>query len=495
MGGLAGQTAEDNMFTNRARDGGHVKSSVMSVSAEFEFDRVVRRTRESLLSAVLAVSAATMTLAGGTAQSAGDSGACQDLFRLANTMDFDHAWTGTIRLRQMESSCVGSENEPTYWSVRSTMENLLGNHRGALEYFRQAISGPGSRQELPANAESKPALGYILEQAAGHQVVMVNERHHVSTERLLTLELLHPLYHEQGFRYLAVEALWAGEDQLNRRGYPIRETGGYVSDIVFGELIREALSIGNRVVPYEASQAQMKSTETMNRQQARDYWQAQTLISATLAQDSEAKVLVHCGYDHLVESARSGWTPMAYYFAKATGLDPLTVDQTELAEKGSEEMEHSWRLTAEARGLVHDIPVVLVDGNGDLLPVEPMDVDIKVLNPPAEYRSDRPAWMAMGGRRIAIAVPTPECVEKACVVEAFDPVWEERAVPYDRLETNSAETLLYVPAAGHVQVQVRGHRLDGSPVFLRELVREEVSPISAAPAPTPALLAATDASH
>ena len=444
--------------------------------------RVVTRTTGRLLPAALAVSVATMTLAGRAAPPASGTDVCEDLFRFANTMDFDHSWTGTIRLRRMESSCAGSENERTYWHLRSTMESLLGNHRAALEYFRRAISRPG-REYLPANAESRPALEYILEQAAGRQVVMVNEQHHVSTERLLTLKLLHPLYYEQGFRYLAVEALWAGEDQLNRRGYPIRETGGYVNEIVFGELVRRALTIGYKVVPYEASQEQMQPTETMNRQQARDYWQAQNLIAATLEQDPDAKVLVHCGYDHLVEAARASWTPMAYYFREETGLDPLTVDQTAFAEKGAEEMEHSWRLAAEARDLVDDVPVVLVDGEGELLPVAPLDVDIKVLNPTTEYRDGRPEWMSRLGRRKAVSVTTRQCVEEACVVEAFDPVWEERAVPYDRVETKSAEALLYVPAAGNVEV--RGYRFDGSPVFRFTLLRGRMLPNLTAPAPDP----------
>ena len=200
----------------------------------------------------LVLSVAAMTMADDTAPPAHNSGVCEGLFRAANTMDFDHARTGTMRLRQMESSCVGSDNERTYWHMRATMENLLGKHRTALEYYDRAVGGRRAGQNLPANAESRPALAYIAARAAGHRVVMVNERHHVSTERLLTLELLRPLY-EQGFRYLAAEALWDGEDQLNRRSYPIRETGGYVSDVVFGELLREAIAIGYEVVPYEAS--------------------------------------------------------------------------------------------------------------------------------------------------------------------------------------------------------------------------------------------------
>ena len=235
------------------------------------------------------------------------------------------------------------------------MENFLGNHRASLEYFNRVVGGRRGGQDLPAKAESRPALAYIAAQAPRHRVVMVNEQHHVSTERLLTLALLRPLY-EQGFRYLAAEAVSAPEDQLNRRGYPIRKTGFYVSDVVFGELLRKALVIGYEVVPYEASWEQSQPTDTMTVQQARDYWQAQNLIGATLERDPEAKVLVHCGFGPLQEVARPSWTPMAHYFREATGLDPLTVDQTVFAERGVSQMEHPWRLAAEERGLVDTAP-------------------------------------------------------------------------------------------------------------------------------------------
>ncbi|MDE0054016.1 MAG: hypothetical protein OXT64_07145 [Gammaproteobacteria bacterium] len=417
----------------------------------------------------LPLAVALMPTAEETVPPVDNADACEGLFRLANTMDFDHSWTGTIRLRQMESACVGSENEGTYWHMRATMENLLGNHRSALQSFNRVVGRRNTQQELPAHAESRPALAYVVSRVTGHQIVMVNEQHHVSTERLLTLELLRPLY-DQGFRYLAVEALWEGDDELNRRSYPIRETGGYVSDVVFGELIREALTMGYEVVPYEASSEQWQPTETMTSQQARDYGQAQNLIATTIKQDPEAKVLVHCGYDHLREvPSPGGWTPMAYYFREATGIDPLTVDQTLFVERNAEGMEHPWRLAADERGLLDDQPVVLVGSDGDLVPVEQTHVDVTVLNPRTEYRNDRPGWMTLGGRRDPVGVTTPECIEETCVVEAFNPAWEERAVPYDRVEVRAAKVTMYVPP--HVDIVIRGYRLDGSPAFSRMLTR------------------------
>ena len=95
-------------------------------------------------------------------------------------------------------------------------------------------------------------------------------------------------------------------------------------------------------------------------------------------------------------------------------------------------------------------------------------MDIRVMNPPTKYRDGRPEWLILGGRRSAEVVQTPECAEEACVVEAFNAAWEERAVPYDRVEVKSARASMYLPPG--VELDVRGYRLDGSPIFRRRLM-------------------------
>ena len=168
---------------------------------------------------------------------------------------------------------------------------------------------------------------------------------------------------------------------------------------------------------------------------------------------------------HLREVVTPSWTPMAHYFREATGLDPLTVDQTLFAERGVREAEHPWRGAAESRGLVADQAVVLVNGEGALLRVEPSPVDIRVLTPRTEYVNGRPAWLAMDGRRHAVAISTPECVEETCVVEGSNAAWEEGAVPYDRIEVVGETVDVYLPPGS--EVDLHAYRLDGSPVFRR----------------------------
>lgn len=65
------------------------------------------------------------------------------------------------------------------------------------------------------------------------------------------------------------------------------------------------------------------------------------------------------------------------------------------------------------------------------------------------------------------AIDTPERVDETCVVVAFDPTWNPRAVPYDRVETNAGTVVVYLPPGS--DVKVHAYRSDGSLVFQRLL--------------------------
>lgn len=401
---------------------------------------------------------------------------CDRLHRLTTTMDLEHAWSGTQRLRELEFACSGLESDRNYWQKalywqsRATAESLLGNHSRALSFrdmmIRNHPGGVPEQIELPQNTTSILAIPYVIARARNHEIVIVNEEHHVSTDRLFTLALLQPLY-EQGFRYFAVEALWTGERGLNERGYPIRESGGYVSDVLLAEVIRTAVSLGYKIVPYESTYEQNQPTVDMNAQQVRDYWQAQNLISETIELDANAKVLVHCGLQHIEEAVSPNWWPMAYYFREATGLDPLTVDQTLLAERGADDLEHSWRRHAEVHHLVAHEAVILVDRNGAPLQIDSEKVDMHILNPRTTMWNGRPTWMEMDGHRVRMPIHISECEGEVCVIEVFHARWAERAVPYDRIEVSKGTVDLYLPS--NTDVDIRAYRLDGSSVFRRTM--------------------------
>ena len=369
-------------------------------------------------------------------------------FRAAEVLDYgDHVWSALGDLRALEPSCRGTDNEWRYRTTRGQLESFVLNHRAALQHF-DGSPPAGAAGDLPDNTNAIPAVPYIAKRAAGHRFVIVNERHHASSDRLLTMSLLEPL-REQGFRYLAAEGVWHS-DAPGTRGYPVSNTGYYVKDVVFAEMIRQALALGYVVVGYEHEAGQLP-VEGMNAQQARDYWQAHNLIARTIGSDETGKVLVHCGYAHAYESRSDRWTPMAHYLRQAAGIDPLTVDQTQLSERATLAHEHPVRRAAAERGFVSGEPIVLVDDAGALLPIDGPSVDIRVVGLRTDYEAGRPTWMRMRGLREPRVADVPECAAEPCIVEALDSEQPD-AVAYDRAEATSASVVLFLPSDRDVQL-------------------------------------------
>lgn len=57
--------------------------------------------------------------------------------------------------------------------------------------------------------------------------------------------------YQNGYQYLGLEALF--DSLINERKYPIQESGYYIKEPEFGNLITEALNIGYKLFSYEAT--------------------------------------------------------------------------------------------------------------------------------------------------------------------------------------------------------------------------------------------------
>ncbi len=329
-----------------------------------------------------------------------------------------------------------SQYRLSYATRRATLESKVGNHATALAFFDWRTHRYYAEGDLPLSVRAEPAIEYIVNRSVKQRIVIVNERHHVGSDRLLTLELLEPLY-ERGFRYLAVEG-YQFDDGINERGYPVIGGGYYSNDVVYAQMLRSAFELGFKIVGYEIEDSQMApddSENPINRQVERDRVQAENIIARILKKDPDAKVLAHCGYAHVREKKTSSWSPMAYFLKEFTGIDPLTIDQTELSERSTLKEEHPWRQEAEKRGLLAAYPVVLLNSTGELVDGDDY-TDIEVVGLQTHYEYDRPSWMRLGNTRQPVWFDTPECLDKSCILEAVYPSEENGAVPSDRVEAN-----------------------------------------------------------
>jgi|GEM_PF-295011 len=382
---------------------------------------------------------------------------------------------------ELEAMEAAHPEAPAQWrgllgELRGWTRAMVGDVRGALDLE------PGApwRTPLPEDFDRyapAPAVPAILEAARSTRLVMVNEAHHVPQGRVLTRELLRGL-RDQGYRYLAVEALSrdAGEG-LAARGHPVMASGTYTREPVFGDLLREAVRLGYTLVPYDTFPVGCRPTaEDPNRcNSLRDSLAAENIVARTFARDPRAKVLVHAGYSHVTEVPRPGGTKWLAYWLAGRGLDPLTVDQTVMRERGVAEAEAAEYRRAEELGWLDGPPVVLrrPDGGAYRSPAEGFgSVDLQVFTPRTRDREGRPDWLfTRAGRR-----PVPLRATRGAdgrtlasllrpdagpqLVQAFAAGEGDDAVPVDQVVVRDADPAALALRPGRYRVVVT--RADGA---------------------------------
>lgn len=223
-----------------------------------------------------------------------------------------------LELRRQRSIYQGSPQAGYYWQALSTYAAMGSEPDSAARYWRQAA---GATEPAPLAAPvgaPVPAAVAILAQTRQQQVVMFNEEHTQPRGRWLVGSLLPALY-RQGFRYLALEALEAADSAgLRQRGYPVVVSGFYTNEPHFGNLIRQARQLGFKLVAYDAMTADRERDEARN------------LVAATLGPHPQARVVVLAGHGHINEASSA--QAMAAWVHQLTGIDPLTIEQTQAAQ-------------------------------------------------------------------------------------------------------------------------------------------------------------------
>jgi hypothetical protein len=285
-----------------------------------------------------------------------------------------------------------------YYDLMSQCVSFTGDYSAALDFQHLADSTKLTDVELRQigkniqqlknikNADAEKFISFI---APSYTVIMLNEAYNKPVHRAFAYSLLDDLY-KKGFRYLAMEMLNPMPDhELTKLTY---KTGHFATEPVAGELIRQAIEIGFKLVAYDDPlAAQHTPTE-------RDSIQALN-IAAILKDDPEAKIFVYAGYGHIAEKSTSpDFIPMGMAFKKLTGIDPLTIDQTDMTEESNfafgrafyEKYIEKFPVLTPSIPLDNDEPVNIT---GSTL------YDLTVVHPKTDYRDARPTWLSLSGRR------------------------------------------------------------------------------------------------
>ena len=238
------------------------------------------------------------------------------------------------------------------------------------------------------NIQHVDARRYIHLEAKSRRVIMINEAFAKPLHRAFTLSLLADL-RRLGFHYLALEMLNNFSDQSLSR--VTMHTGYYAAEPVAAELIRTALSLGYTLVPYEDTAAGIHTATQ------RDSIQAEN-IYAVLKQDTAAKILVHASFTHISKKpGPDGFIPMALAFRNISGIDPLTIDQTDMTEESNFAYGRIIYQAYLAKFPLTEPSIALVNGN----PVNVTDKDLYdlcIIHPLTQYKATTLYRQAPGRR-------------------------------------------------------------------------------------------------
>lgn len=332
------------------------------------------------------------------------------LTRLNTAWDSGHYLSALAQAEAAFREPPPGQDRDFFAQVLAWARSYVGDTQGAREAFGSAF--PASPVTgIPKDVRQEEAVGAIVRAARERRVVILNEAHHVPMHRAFALRLALAL-REEGFAYFAAETFLPGVAELARKGYPSLGMGHYSKEPVFGDLIRNAMRVGYRLVPYEQEEGYTTVA-------AREQRQAINLMQRVLQRDPSAKVFVYAGFDHVLERPdRAGNVWMAQRLRELTGIDPLTIDQTPQA----------------AFPLTGSVVLRSADGSFRALGEHTGKVDVQVFHPPETYANGRPVWLRDWLGRRPVEVP-PDVIpgDQRVLVQALVAGEGSDAVPYDQV--------------------------------------------------------------
>jgi hypothetical protein len=331
-----------------------------------------------------------------------------------------------------------------FLQVMSVLASQRGSYNEAYSYFDEGwFRNPKPEPDITASPLDKSAPRKALEvigsAAEREQVVMINEEHDTPLHRAFTARLL-PILYKKGFRYFAAETIL--DEEINQRGYPVLKSGLYSADPAYGDLVRTAIKLGFKIVPYDLSPKGCKNPPDNpdHCQNERERGQAQNLYERILKHDPQAKVLVHVGRTHNRETKLDNWALMGWHFKQITGINPLTIDQTQMSERSRPESETATYRYAIKKWNFTESTVFQIE-KGKYW--SDSGYDLTVFHPRTIYKDGRPTWLQMDEIRRVVKIDLkklkPSAVNKQfggiepLLVQAFYANESKDAVPVDQI--------------------------------------------------------------
>lgn len=351
----------------------------------------------------------------------------------------DRLWLeGRYLPRYLALKAEAASGDEAARAMLSQYAAFLGDEATALGLHERPRDPAAEAPDL-AGAEVRDALEAIVERAADARVVILNEAHNVSGHRAFAARVMRAL-RPLGFEVFAAETFIppqptpAPDIALYRRGTPFYSGYGYYTfDPVYAEAVREAARLGYRFADYEQAWDQQAPDGAPPLEQIarREQAQADNLRTGVLERDPAARVFVLCGYSHAMEKPGRGGTWFAARLKEATGIDPLTIEQSGNWPATIPENDPP-HVAAVLKAFAPTAPItVAVNGQSFASGAYAGQMDLSVFHPRLAPVDGRPGWLAADPERRAVEVDVP-AFEGPALLQAMWAGEGAGAVPADQ---------------------------------------------------------------
>jgi len=375
-----------------------------------------------------------------------------------------------------------AKTSPAQRQVLAQFRATLGDEAGAMREW-MAQRPPAAPVPPPDTTDyglyrAEPALEAIVAAARGRRLVILNEAHHASRCRAFAAAVLGRLRGE-GFDLLAAEDFTSDPAvrfaERMASGAPVTtDLANYLRDPVYAELVRRARTDGYRLACYEMTPAQRppEDADGPTRVAVREAAEAANL-AALLQDNPNARVVVYCGHGHLAERPIGSNTVMATRLKAATGIDPLTIDQS-LGLPSPPGVFEPPTITAVLAHFKPTGPIVVRDADGTSMALGFFKgaVDLTVFHPHLADIDGRPGWLATAPDRtrhvfaLPPAGPGDRLVQAVPLAEASVP----NAIPSDQYmaKPGAKEAVFFLrPGRYEIRMETNAGRKVLGPVAVR----------------------------
>lgn len=229
------------------------------------------------------------------------------------SLDGSFNYLRPIQILQEFESFYG-KYDPIYNQAIQTYSSMISNHpnnQKTIDYFQK--TRPIENDTIATNERVIEKISQLIKD---QRLVIFNESHFDNRNRELFRFLLKE-FKKEGFTHLGFEALSLGYEKVLDRNFLTSKDGFYTNNPILSNLIRESIQLGFNVFAYDS----IKGNREIN--------QANNIYNKTIKRDSNARIILFTGEDHLLKQKddyNKHW--MAYYLKELYNIEALTFSQT-----------------------------------------------------------------------------------------------------------------------------------------------------------------------